>query len=366
MVNGRLVAGAILALLLGQAGRAIGDWPIFRGNALQTGVAPESLPHPLAVRWKFAAKDEIEATAAIEGETVYVGSLDEYLYALNLATGTEKWKYKAGPIKAPPSVHDGAVYVGNIDGIFHCVDAASGKPRWTYNTEAEVTSGANFVRDAVLFGCSDEMLHCLSKEGKELWKFQVPGGPVLGSPAIIGERTFASGCDSTLHILDTGNGKELSAVELGGQTAATVAVAGDQLYVGTMSNEVLDINWRKGVVAWKFVDSRGQPFFASAAVTDKLVLAGCRDKRVYALDRKSGAKVWDFATRGKVDSSPVVAGPRVYVGSNDGNLYVLDLDKGTELQQLKLGKAIVASPAVAKESLVIATKEGVVYCLGAK
>ena len=45
-------------------------------------------------------KDAIEGTAAIVGDTVYFGSFDQYLYAVSLADGKEKWKYKAGPIKA--------------------------------------------------------------------------------------------------------------------------------------------------------------------------------------------------------------------------------------------------------------------------
>ena len=45
---------------------------------------------------------------------------------------------------------------------------------------------------------------------------------------------------------------------------------------------------------------------------------GSRDKRVYALDRATGKRVWDFATDGRVDSSPVVAGQRVYFGSQAG------------------------------------------------
>src|SRR6516225_3542999 len=84
-----------------------GNWPIFRGNPLQTGVAASSLPERLEIRWKFTAKEAIEGTAAIVGDTVYVGSLDEHLYALKLTNGEIKWKYKGGPFRAPPSVHNG-------------------------------------------------------------------------------------------------------------------------------------------------------------------------------------------------------------------------------------------------------------------
>src|SRR5579862_1696133 len=42
------------------------DWPVFRGNALQTGVASSELPEKLEILWKFEA-GEFEGTAAIAG-----------------------------------------------------------------------------------------------------------------------------------------------------------------------------------------------------------------------------------------------------------------------------------------------------------
>jgi outer membrane protein assembly factor BamB len=251
--------------------------------------------------------------------------------------------------------------------MFHCVEAANGKKRWTFDTGSEVSAGANFAGDTVLFGSGDEHLYCLTKDGKQKWKFRVPGGPVMAAPAVVGNRTFMAGCDSTLHVLDVANGKELASLDIGGQTAASAAVAGDHLYVGTMTNQFLAINWKKTQIEWTFeAAKRQQPFFASAALTDKLVIVGSRDKLVRALDRQDGKEVWSFATRGKVDSSPVVVGKRVFVGSLDGNLYVLDLAKGTELKKFGLGRGITASPAVAGNCLVIGTVDGDLHCLGKK
>jgi outer membrane protein assembly factor BamB len=343
------------------------DWPTFRGNPQQTGVSPEKLPDKLDVLWKFATKDAIEGTAAIAGGVVYVGSFDEHLYALDLATGKEKWKLKVGPVRAPVSFRDGNVYVGNIDGEFHCVDAV-GKKRWTFKTEGEISSGTNFAGDNILFGSGDEHLYCISKDGKEVWKYKVPGGPVMGSPAIAGDRTFAAGCDSNFHLIDLAKGKGLAKVELGGQVGAAPAVAGDRIYLGTMStNEVLAIDWKKADVAWKFQsDKVPQSFASSPAVTDELVIIGGRDRRVWAINRKTGKEVWSFVTERHVNSSPVVAGARVYAASIDHYLYVLDLNKGTQLQKIDLGGPITASPAVSGGRLVIGTEKGVVFCLGEK
>ncbi len=347
--------------------QAAADWPLFRGNALQNGVASAALPGRLDVLWKFAAGQSIEGAPAVVNGVVYVGSMDGNLYALDLATGKQKWTYGASPIKAPASYRDGSVYVGDIDGVLHCVDAATGKKRWAFVTEGEIVGGANFAGDAVVFGSGDETLYCLSPRGEKRWTFKVPGGPVMATPAVVGDRTFVSGCDSTLHVIDTTNGKELSSVEIDGQTGATPAVAGEQLYVGTLSsNQVLGIDWKQGKVLWAFEADQAQPYYSSAAVTEKLVVVGSRDKRIRALDRATGKEVWGFATNGKVDCSPVVAGGRVYVGSFDKRLYVLDLATGKELQKIDLDDRVAGSPAVADGRLLIGTTRGTVYCLGAK
>ncbi len=369
----RLIARVLSLMLLGlSAGIACADWPVFRGNALETGVAPEALPDNLEVRWKVKIGDSVEGTAAVVGDTVYVGSLDGnngFLHALDLATGKERWKYKGGSFKAPASVHYGTVYIGDLDGVFHAVEAATGQKRWTFETQGDISGGANFVDKNILFGSGDETLYCLRTDGKEAWRFRVAGGPVMATPAVVGgNRTFVSGCDSTLHVLEVATGKEALAVDLGSQTGATPAILGDRLYVGTMSsNQVLAIDWKKGEVVWRFEAARRkQPFFASAAVTEDLVIAGSQDKMVHALDRKTGQEVWNFRTGGKVDTSPVVSGSRVYVGSLDQHLYVLDLKSGKELAKHNLGGEIYASPAVAHRSLVIGTETGMIYCFGEK
>jgi outer membrane protein assembly factor BamB len=183
----------------------------------------------------------------------------------------------------------------------------------------------------------------------------------------VDSRTFVAGCDSALHVIDTTKGREVAAVELGGQVGATAAVVGERLYVGTMTNQVLAVDWKNRKVLWEYEnDKQPQPFASSPAVTDDLVIIGGQDRLVHALDRQSGKARWTFPTRKKVNSSPVVVGQRVFVASMDGNLYVLDLKSGQERQRFELGQRMSASPAVGGGCLVIGTEDGMLYCLGKK
>jgi outer membrane protein assembly factor BamB len=359
---------ATLAVLLVVPAVASADWPLFRGDALMSGVGLAKLPDQLDERWIYKTGDAVEGAPAIAGGVVYVGSFDKHLHAIDLATGKLKWKTKLGPIKASPSVKGDRVYVGNIDGKFYCLAAVDGKILWTFETEAEITSGCNFHGDNILIGSHDSTLYCLDPAGKKRWDVKTDG-PVNGSPVVVGDTTFVAGCDSVLHVLDARTGKELGSVDLGGQAAATAAISGDFAYVGTMANQVVGVEWRTQKKVWAFeAMARQQPFYASAAVTDALVIAGSRDQKVYALDRATGKQVWSFLTEGNIDGSPVVVGNRVYFGcmGKDGNFYVLDLKTGKKLQELNLDSAVVGSVAVGPDCVLVGTDKGSVYCLGGK
>jgi outer membrane protein assembly factor BamB len=362
-----MILVAVLTLLRSADVRA--DWPLFHGNATQTGVTKDVLPNPLEIRWQVKLPRGIASTAAIAGGVVYVGCFDEHLYAFDLASGQQKWKFKGGSFKAAPSIFDGAVYIGDEDGTFYCVDAAKGTKRWDLEIDAQITGGANFVGDLVLFGAHDSTLYALHRaDGNVAWKYKTKQGPVFGSAVIADGKTFLAGCDGMLHIVDVKDGKGLAEIELSGQSGSTAAYLGGKLFVPNMGNQVQAIDLAKRAVEWSFEPDESQPFNCSAAVTDKRIVVGSDDGIVYALDPVKGKEVWTFTTKKdrRVEGSPVIAGNRVYVGNTGGTLFVLDLDKGNEVQKLQLGKGITASAAVSDGCLVIGTTDGVLYCLGKK
>jgi outer membrane protein assembly factor BamB len=353
---------------------ASADWPLFRGDPLMTGVGTAALPDQLEELWEFKTghgktSGGIEGAPAVAGGVAFVASLDKFLYAVDIATGKEKWKTKLGYMKASPSVRKDRVYVGDLDGKFHCVNAADGKVVWSFEAGGEIQAGANFHGDNILFGSHDGTLYCLSPDGKKVWGAAAEG-PINAAAAVVGDLTFATGCsDGILHVIDARTGKELHTVELGGETVATAAVVGDRVYASMVSNQVVASDLKKRERVWAFeAPKRQQPFHSSAAVSQGIVVAGSRDKKVYGIDAATGAEKWSFTTDGQVDASPVIVGDRVYVGclSNDGNFYVLDLKTGKKIQELNLDSPVTGSVGVGPDCILVGTEKGTLFCLGKK
>ncbi|MHB1034364.1 MAG: outer membrane protein assembly factor BamB family protein [Pirellulales bacterium] len=348
---------------------ATDSWPLVRGDSLATGVATGSLPEKLELLWTFPTKQgSFESTPVIAGGVVYIGSLDGNFFAVDLASGKEKWKFFSElGFNASAAVRDGVVFIGDSEGKFFALDAATGKQKWKAEAQAEINSSANFYRDCVLFGSQDATLYCLrAANGELVWKYTI-GDQIRCSPTVVEGRAFVAGCDGQFHIVDLAKGQELAAVPIESPTGATPAVAGDSVYFGTEGGAFFRVNWKEAKILWTYADqTRGQPIRSSAAVTPEAVIFGAQDKSVHAVDPKTGHAVWTFPTKGRVDSSPVVVGRRVFFGSADGRLYAVDRLNGKELWRYEAGGHFVGSAAVAAGRLVIGNDDGTVYCFGAK
>ena len=155
----------------------------------------------LAYAFSLGSLRSNEATPIVVGDTLYVSSSwgPKYVYALNAATGAQRWKYEP---EIPDDVMqyaccdvnsrgvtyaDGKVFVGRLDGKLAALDAATGKELWVadvidYKEGSVITSPPVVVRDKVItgfgggeYGVRGSLQAYDVNTGKQVWKtYTVP------------------------------------------------------------------------------------------------------------------------------------------------------------------------------------------------
>ena len=149
----RVPATAISLAVLFSAICTAADWPMYRADAARTGYATESLPEKLSLSWVYRACaprpawllgmgrigdkpsrlqfDWVYQPIAAGGLVLFGSSADGKVYALDAATGSERWVYyTGGPIRFAPAAWRDRVFAGSDDGWLYCLELKTGRLLW--------------------------------------------------------------------------------------------------------------------------------------------------------------------------------------------------------------------------------------------
>ncbi len=285
--------------------------------------AAEMMPDPF---------DFYLSSPTIVNGTVYFGSGDGNVYALDDATGSLRWKFQTGDVvHASPAVADGTVYVGSWDSYFYALDAATGKQKWRFKTGEDpqihnqigIQSSAVVADGLVYFGCRDSNLYALdAKTGEKKWAFNNKGSWVIGSPLVYQGKLYFSTSDSGMfYALDAKTGAQIFSLKLIWPMFSSPAIAGNTLYIGSHEGKLIAIDLTTQKPAWVFQTDGSQKNGATYTKPDGSPNYEAAFSDFFYDDMVSG--VQKMMSVGAILSSPVVVENVVYVGSTDGSVYAL-------------------------------------------
>jgi polyvinyl alcohol dehydrogenase (cytochrome) len=167
------------------------------------GITGEQVPK-LKLKWAFAfpgAGSASWAQPTVVGGAVFIGSDNDYVYAIDAHTGCVHWSFEAvGQVRTAITIGDArgrpgvryAAYFGDYRGNVYSVDAETGKQLWTIR--ADDHPGAKITGPPVLETTSNRLLVPVSS-----WE-EIPG------PALNYECCTFQG---SLVALDAGTGKQV-------------------------------------------------------------------------------------------------------------------------------------------------------------
>lgn len=281
--------------------------------------------------------------------------------------GEEIWSFETGDrVFSSPTVVDGTVFVGSNDNNVYALDAESGDEQWAFETAGSIQSSPNVVDGTVVVGSDDTKIYALdAATGDEQWAFD-PGGYGWAdiSPTISDGTVFLGGPDSQLYAVDVETGDEQWSFDTGNFVSSSPTVVNNTVYFGSSGNTVYAVNEDTGDEEWAF--GTGGDVDSSPTVADGTVFVGSDDAYVYALDAESGDEQWEFETADSVRSSPTVADGTVFVGNNNGDLYALDASTGDEEWVFTGALQFVSSgPTVVNGTVFFGSSYGRVYALDA-
>jgi len=253
--------------------------------------------------WSFT-----DPTDSIYGEpnvgqdgTIYIGSWDTYVYAVN-SDGSLKWKYQTdgaiAPLASPTLSNDGnTIYVGSGDrnkdegGTLYALNS-DGTLKWKVeNLDGARVSGAVVGSDGTIYATGSGRVHAFDKDGNKLWESDKDTASSL-TPSLSSDGT---------------------------------------LYVGTSGGIVYAINASTGQTKWlyqtgpnpDFTGDQKDPQYGVLATivigADGIIYVGAMDGVMHALNT-DGSVLWKYTTGDNINENCPAIGP-------DGSLYFSSADK---------------------------------------
>src|SRR5499427_7665249 len=141
---------------------ASGDWGTYlhdpqrtSANLDEAALSPANAAQMVKL-WSFHTGGPIASSATVIGGTAYFGSWDGNEYAVDVSTGTQRWKTFLGTTNVPgctppaagvssaAAVQGTVVYVGGGDSFWYALDAAQGTVLWRVFTGDNSATGGHY------------------------------------------------------------------------------------------------------------------------------------------------------------------------------------------------------------------------------
>lgn len=248
------------------------NWSMFMYDITYRGMSPDKeLKPPLSVAWKYKTGGPVNSSPIVVNGTVYVGSDDNKLYALNADKWGKKWDFDSGDrISYSPTAYKGMIFFSTRGNKVFALDAETGKKRWEFQSDGWINA------------------------------------PVVAYD----DKIFVGAYSNKIYVLDAATGKKV------GETRSRIDI-GNTSYV-CVRGEFYPVDAHTRSAEWRnlFPSSESWP-----AIANGFVYIGSRDKKLYAFDKTTHRQVWVYETDGWIDSSPAIANGMLYIGSRDGYIY---------------------------------------------
>ncbi len=292
--------------------------------------------------WKFRTGSQVHSSATIKNQTVFFGSEDSCLYALDKQTGSLKWHFRTGgAINSTPVASNGMIFFNSMDGYIYSVDEEKGRLIWKFKTKGEVQY--------------------------DIWDYY------LSSPIVNNGILYIGSGDSNIYAINIQNGQCLWRYKTNGIVHATPLCTDKMVYIGSFDGYFYALDANKGELIWRF-KTVGDKYFPKgeiqrgATMYQNSIIFGSRDYNIYALDATHGTGRWNMKEIGSwIIATPLVSGNDIYFGTSDSHrFYCMDAESGEVKWTLPLSMRVYGTACVSNNNIAFGCFNGKLYIVNQK
>lgn len=283
--------------------------------------------------WKSKVTKQ-ELTAGVEaGEgIVIIGNRKGELFALDQATGSQKWSAKlSGAILSPSLIQSGRVITIANDGTVFAHDAVTGQQVWAYklpNVQFSLRGQPAPVR-------LDERTVVVASANAYVYALDV----LSGVPRFQRRVAVSDGRSDIQRLIDV---------------VGDPVVAGQYLVTTSFQGQVTTTDLTTQRVVW----SEDASSTNSAEVSGDKVFVSTADGKLKAYNLATGEPLWqNEELLNRQLSNPVMLGQNLVVGDLDGVIHLIDPNTGKLIGRAKTSGE-VRSLRVIDNQLYVATRKG--------
>lgn len=250
-----------------------------------------------------AADDKIVAPALQVGDQVFVGTADNFILALDRATGDIQWSYETGhSIWGQPVYKDGILVVASQDHSLYGFDAASGEKLWQTTFDGALPSGPALNDDLAYVSSFDGNVHAVEITTGEV-KWNAPAeNAVWGGPTYADGVVYFADVTGVVYAVESLTGTQIWQQKAPGAVQTNPLVVEDKVYVASegVSSDVpigalTAFAVADGLELWQ--NATIAPLFTAPVLADGAIVVALDSEEsiLIAYDKDSGAKIWDIA-----------------------------------------------------------------------
>jgi len=315
--------------------------------------------------WKKWLGDPLMSMPAIADGTVYMafpnsrGDRKHYLGAFDLRDGRELWRHViAGEIMTAPVIDGERIFLATVDGSLFSLDRRNGAEIFVNNRNA--TSAPAVWQGQCYF--SKRETTQVTRNGKAAQQQNEVVAVVAAVPNSAPKALKST--ERQADYLDYAKRSTASRVEAHSQSLdAMVGFGGSSKGDAKMSLAMANIGQASVRGVWAYQGSK--PF------VDHGKLFSSMGDKVLCVDPATEKVVWSRTLHQDkggplVDSvltPPAIVNGKVFVGTSFGEVFVLSARSGEVISTTEIGEPVVFQAAVASGRVYVATNSGSIFCL---